>query len=169
MAGLRTTRTKAGVAQEITLTLGYTSSADVPLDAIESLAAALVDEHGLVSMLTMLRAARGDLTLTPRLEAPPVPVSFTLGSRDVNAIGLTHARRPPLALRPQLLGALTSPARHYPFGDGTNAVAWNAFQHVTTHLGAVPGAVSPGPSRSVGNAAPEPCHCRAAPPYSPVG
>ncbi|QFQ99282.1 hypothetical protein F9278_27580 [Streptomyces phaeolivaceus] len=140
IATLRTARTKAGVAQDITLTLGYTSAVNVPLDAVESLAAALVDEHGLVTMLTTLRAARADLTLTPRLEAPPIPVSFTLGTRDVNAIGLTHARRPPVALRPRQLGTPAHPALHYILGDGTDADAWTALQHLTTHLKAAPGA-----------------------------
>ncbi|MFE7837513.1 DUF6177 family protein [Streptomyces sp. NPDC057474] len=140
IATLRTARTKASVAQDITLTLGYTSAADVPLDAVESLAAALVDEHGLVSMLTTLRAALADLTLTPRLEAPPIPVSFTLGARDVNAIGLTHARRPPLAPRPRQLGTHTHPALYYRLGDGTDADAWTVLQHLTTHLKATPGA-----------------------------
>ncbi|MDX3121575.1 hypothetical protein F3K20_20215 [Streptomyces scabiei] len=139
IATLRTARTKAGVAQDITLTLGYTSAEHVPLDALASLAATLVDQHSLTTMLTTLRAARSDLTLTPRLEAPPIPVSFTLGPRDVNAIGLTHARRPPLALRPQLLGAQAHPALHYPLGDGTNADAWTAFQHLNAHLKAAPG------------------------------
>ncbi|MFD9107060.1 DUF6177 family protein [Streptomyces bottropensis] len=141
IATLRTARMKAGVAQDITLTLGYTSAADVPLEAIESLAAALVDEHGLVSMLTTLRAARADLTLTPRLEAPPIPVSFTLGAQDVNAIGLTHARRPPVAApRPRQLGTHTHPALHYLLGDGTDADAWTTFNHLTTHLKAAHGA-----------------------------
>ncbi|MFF7838862.1 DUF6177 family protein [Streptomyces ossamyceticus] len=140
IATLRTTRTKAGVAQDITLTLGYTSTADVPLDSVESLASVLVDEHGLVSMLTTLRAARADLTLTPRLEAPPVPVSFTLGARDVNAIGLTHARRPPVALRPRQLGTHAHPALHYLLSDGTDSGAWTVLQDLTTHLKAAPGA-----------------------------
>lgn len=91
-------------------------------------------------MLTTLRAARADLTLTPRLEAPPIPVSFTLGARDVNAIGLTHTRRPPLALRPRQLGTHWHPALHYVLGDGTDAAAWTALQSLTTHLKAVPGA-----------------------------
>ncbi|WP_327748968.1 DUF6177 family protein [Streptomyces europaeiscabiei] len=133
IATLRIARTKAGVAQDVTLTLGYTSAADVPLDAVESLAA-LIAEQGLVSMLATLRAARADLTLTPRLEAPPIPVSFTLGAREVNAIGLTHARRPPVDLRLRQLGPPAHPALHYVLGDGTDAAAWTALQHLTTHL-----------------------------------
>ncbi|BBC30672.1 uncharacterized protein SGFS_019660 [Streptomyces graminofaciens] len=136
----RITRTKAGVAQDIALTHGYTSATDVPLDAIEALASALVDEHGLVTMLTTLRAARADLTLTPRLEAPPLPLSFTLGARDVNAIGLTHARRPPVALRPRQLGTHAHPALHYLLSDGTDSGAWTALQDLTAHLKAAPGA-----------------------------
>ncbi|BBC36964.1 uncharacterized protein SGFS_082580 [Streptomyces graminofaciens] len=109
------------------------------MDSVESLASALVDEHGLVTMLTTLRPARAGLTLTPRLEAPPIPVSFTLCAREVNAIGLTHARRPPVALRPRQVGTHTHPGLRYPLGDGTDADAWAVFGHLTTHLKAAPG------------------------------
>ncbi|WP_229880218.1 DUF6177 family protein, partial [Streptomyces echinoruber] len=134
LATLRVSRTTAGVAQDVTLTLGYESAGDVPLDALESLAAALVDKHDLATMLTTLRAARADLTLPPCLEAPPIPVSFTLGARDVRRTGLDHARRPPLALRPRRLGPHTHPALHYPLGDGTDADAWATLQKLTAHL-----------------------------------
>ncbi|MER6358675.1 DUF6177 family protein [Streptomyces sp. NPDC001634] len=134
IATLRITRTTAGVAQDITLALGYASAADVPLNALEPLAVTLVNEHNLTTMLTTLRAARADLTLPPRLEAPPTPVSFTLGARDVRTVGLTHARRPPLALRPRQLGPHTHPALHYPLGDGTNTDSWTTLQKLTAHL-----------------------------------
>ncbi|MGI5135448.1 DUF6177 family protein [Streptomyces sp. CA-106110] len=140
IATLRTTRTTASVAQDITLTLGYPSATDVLLDAIEPLAATLANEHNLTTMLTTLRAAGSDLTLPPRLEAPPVPVSFTLGERDVRAAGLTHARHPPLALHPRPLGPHTRPALHYPLGDGTNSDAWTTLQKLTSHLKEASGA-----------------------------
>ncbi|WNM29215.1 DUF6177 family protein [Streptomyces sp. Li-HN-5-11] len=139
IATLRITRTTAGVAQDTTLTLGYALAADVPLDAIESLAATLVNEHNLTTMLTTLRAARADLTLPPHLGFPPIPVSFTLGARDVDAVGLAHARRPPLALHPRQLGPHAHPALHYPLGDGTNGDAGTTLQRLTTHLKAPPG------------------------------
>ncbi|MDX2936500.1 DUF6177 family protein [Streptomyces ipomoeae] len=140
IATLRVARTTAGVAQDITLTLGYGSAADVPLDVIESLAATLDEEHGLKTMLTTLRAAHTGLTLTPHLGAPPIPVSFTLGAGDVRTAGLTHARRPPLALHPRQLGPRTHPALHYPLGDGTNTDAWTVFHDLTNHLKAGPAA-----------------------------
>jgi len=130
----RITRTTAGVAQDTTLTLGYTTPTEVPLDTLESLAATLIDEHDLTTMLTTLRSARADLTLPAHLEAPPLPVSFTLGPRDIRAIGLTHARRPPLAMKPQQLGAPSYPALHYPLGDGTDPQAWTALQNLASHL-----------------------------------
>ncbi|MEU9925762.1 DUF6177 family protein [Streptomyces griseoluteus] len=130
----RVTRTTAGVAEDTTLTLGYTTPDEVPLDALEALAEKLVGEHDLTTMLTTLRRARADLTLPPHLEPPPLPVAFTLGSRDVRTIGLTHARRPPLAVRPRQLGPAIAPALHYPLGDGTDAAAWTALQVLSDHL-----------------------------------
>ncbi|MEU6280441.1 DUF6177 family protein [Streptomyces sp. NPDC047028] len=130
----RTTRTTAGVAEDVTLTLGYGTAEQVPLDAIEPLAAELVDAHGLATMLITLTAAGRDLTLAPVLTAPPVPVSFTLGPRDTLAIGLTHARRPPVTTKPVQLGTAADPALHYGLGDGTDADAWTALQSLTTHL-----------------------------------
>ncbi|MEU4149565.1 DUF6177 family protein [Streptomyces sp. NPDC026659] len=130
----RVTRTTAGVAEDTTLTIGYTAPDDVPLDALEHLAEKMVGEHGLTTMLTTLRVARADLTQPSLLEPPPLPVAFTLGPRDVRTIGLTHARRPPLALRPRQLGPATAPALHYPLGDGTDAAAWTALQVLSGHL-----------------------------------
>jgi len=90
-------------------------------------------------MLTTLRNARADLTLPAHLEAPPLPVSFTLGPRDTRAIGLTHARRPPLATKPQQLGTPSYPALHYPLGNGTDPQAWTALQNLASHLKNSPG------------------------------
>ncbi|WP_371330031.1 DUF6177 family protein [Streptomyces sp. TP-A0356] len=130
----RTTRTTAGVAEEVTLTVGYTAHQRAALEAIEPLAAELVTTHGLTTMLTTLRAARADLTLTPHLTAPPIPVALTLGPTDTRAIGLTHARRPSVAVKPVQLGTPSHPALHYPLGDGTNVDAWTTLQHLTAHL-----------------------------------
>jgi hypothetical protein len=138
----RITRTTAGVAQDTTLTLGYATPTEVPLDTLESLAATLVDEHALTTMLTTLRNARADLTLPAHLEAPPLPVTFTLGPRDIRTIGLTHARRPPLATKPRQLGAPNYPALHYPLGDGTDPEAWAALQNLANHLKNSPGVAS---------------------------
>ncbi|GAA2520665.1 DUF6177 family protein [Streptomyces longisporus] len=138
----RITRTTAGVAEDTTLTLGYATPAEVPLTALESLAATLVSSHGLATMLTTLRNGRTDLTLPAHLEAPPLPVSFTLGPRDVRTVGLTHARRPPLATKPRQLGSSSYPALHYALGDGTDAEAWTALQMLTSHLKDSPGVAS---------------------------
>ncbi|MEU1518554.1 DUF6177 family protein [Streptomyces sp. NPDC005811] len=134
IATQRIARTTAGVAEEITLTLGYEHPHHMPLDTLESLAATLVTEHGLTTMLTTVRAARADLTLPPRVEGPPLPVSFTLGSRDVKKVGLPHASRPPIAVQPRPLGSSASPALHYPLGDGTDPRAWTALQALGAHL-----------------------------------
>ncbi|MFF1353333.1 DUF6177 family protein [Streptomyces sp. NPDC058297] len=134
----RITRTTAGVAEESTLTLGYTNPQDVPLDSIESLASTLTTKHDLTSMLTTLRAARADLTLPPHLEGPPVPVAFTLGPRDVQTIGLQHAQHAPIPTRPKQLGITTRPTLHYSLGNGTTADAWTTLQQLTTHLNAGP-------------------------------
>lgn len=128
------THTTAGVEQDITLAIGYGRGENPPLDAIRSLAAALAAEHGLVTLLTSLRAGRRDLTTPPRLEAPPIPVAFTLGADEIREIGLAHAERPPLALRPALLGPGRHPALHYPLGDGTDADAWQDLDTLVQHL-----------------------------------
>ncbi|WP_340378929.1 DUF6177 family protein [Streptomyces sp. SS7] len=134
IATQRVARTTAGVAEEITLTLGYERPQDMPLDTLESLAATLVTEHALTTMLVTVRAARADLTLPPGVEGPPLPVSFTLGPRDVKSIGLPRAERPPIPAQPHRLGSPASPALHYPLGDGTAPESWRTLQTLTTHL-----------------------------------
>jgi len=103
IATMRVTRTATGVEEDIKLTLGYGENETPPLEAIEPLAETLVTDHGLTTMLTSLRLASRDLTTPSHLEAPPIPHSFTLGPDDVRAIGLAHARRPPINVRPAQL------------------------------------------------------------------
>ncbi|GKQ37612.1 DUF6177 family protein [Streptomyces sp. A012304] len=134
LAWIRVTRTTAGVEEDVTLTLGYRQDEALPLERVEPLAEALVVEHGLTTMLTSVRRASRDLTTAPRLQAPPVPVAFTLGARDVQGIGLTHARRPPVEVRPLALGPASAPALHYPLGDGSDAGVWTELRHLATHL-----------------------------------
>ncbi|WP_405889777.1 DUF6177 family protein [Streptomyces sp. NBC_00133] len=134
MATLRIIRTKDGVEEEITFVTGYGHDETPPLDAIEPLAETLATRHGLISLIASLRAGRRDLTVPPQLEAPPVPVAFALGPDGVSDIGLDHARRPPLNLRPVQLGPDTRPGLHYPLRDGTNAQAWDTLQQLTQHL-----------------------------------
>ncbi|MFI2430765.1 DUF6177 family protein [Streptomyces sp. NPDC018693] len=138
IATQRIARTTAGVAEEVTLTLGYDQPQNMPLDALESLAATLVSEHGLTTMLATTRPARADLTLPARLEAPPLPVCFTLGPREVRKIGLTHALRSPIEVQPRQLGSPADPALHYSLGDGTDHEAWTAFQKIGAHLKTAP-------------------------------
>ncbi|MVO90763.1 hypothetical protein GPA10_39995 [Streptomyces sp. p1417] len=134
IASLRVTRTKTGVAEEASLTLGYANDEHPPLDALKALAEALAAGPGLSAMLVTLRRARRDLTVPAHLEGAPIPVAFTLGAADVRAVGLDHARRPPLPQRPEALGPATSPALHYRLGDGTDPDAWNTLQTLTRHL-----------------------------------
>ncbi|WP_367046957.1 DUF6177 family protein [Streptomyces sp. Je 1-332] len=143
IATLRISRTATGIAQDTTLALGYGEDTAPPLDSIEALAETLITEHGLTTMLTSVRRARRDLTIPPQFEAPPIPTAFTLGPSEVNDIGLSHARRPPLNLRPTQLGTTSHPALHYPLGDNTDAEAWTTLQQLTEHLKA-----TPGPTRS---------------------
>lgn len=84
-------------------------------------------------MLTSLRAARSDLTVPPRFEAPPIPISFTLGAGELKDVGLDHALRSPLS-PPLRLGPAAEPALHYRLGDGTDPRAWNTLQQLTQHL-----------------------------------
>lgn len=138
---IRVTRTTAGVEQDVTLTLGYGEGEAPPLDAITPLAETLVEGHGLTTMLVSVRRAPRDLTTAPVLQGPPLPVAFTLGARDVRDIGLTHARRPPVAARPVALGPAAAPALHYPLGDGTDPGALTELQYLAAHLRAgMPGA-----------------------------
>ncbi|MDG9721537.1 DUF6177 family protein [Streptomyces sp. DH41] len=143
LAWIRVTRTTAGVEQDMTLVLGYGEGEEPPLEAITALAETLVVEHGLTTMLASVRRASRDLTTPPVLQAPPVPVSFTLGARDVRGIGLTHARRPPVDVRPVALGPAAEPALHYPLGDGSDAGALVGLRRLAAHLRAgVPGSGS---------------------------
>ncbi|MHB9854785.1 DUF6177 family protein [Streptomyces sp. Tue6028] len=134
LATVRITRTPAGIEEDITLTLGYGKNETPPLYVIEPLAETLATTHGLTSMLTSLRTARRDLTTPPHFEAPPIPVSFTLGSEAVRNISLTQALRPPRNLTPTQLGPPTAPAVHYPLGEGTEPHTWNTLQQLTQHL-----------------------------------
>jgi hypothetical protein len=121
------------VAQEVTLTFGCAHAAEVPLDAVESVAETLAEEHGLTTMLTTLSATGAAPEVFPRFEEPPVPVSFTLGPRDVKTAGLAHASHPPVAWSPRRLGPPAAPALHYALGAGT-AAAWADLRALTAHL-----------------------------------
>jgi hypothetical protein len=134
LATIRVLRTPAGVEEDITLALGYGSDEAPPLDAIEELATVLDTERGLVTLLTTVRAARRDLTVPPSLEAPPVPIAFTLGGAEAAAIGQARAGHPPLGLMPTRLGLAGKPALHYPLCDGTDPDAWSTFQRLIRHL-----------------------------------
>ncbi|WDV51310.1 DUF6177 family protein [Streptomyces coeruleorubidus] len=134
LATVRVLRTPAGVEEDITLALGYGENDTPPLQAIEALAAELDAEHGLVTLLTALRAARRDLTVPARLDSPPIPVTFTLGHDEARRIGPPRAEHPPFGPTPTRLGAPAGPALHYPLGNGTDPHAWSTFQQLTQHL-----------------------------------
>ncbi|MGV9880027.1 DUF6177 family protein [Streptomyces sp. NPDC003006] len=128
------THTTAGIEEHTTLALGYAPDEAPPLDAITPLAETLATEHNLTSMLTTLRTARRDLTVPPRFEAPPMPLSFTLGAAAVHDIGLTHAQHPPQGPNPSCLGPTARPALHYVLGHGTDPNSWTALQQLAQHL-----------------------------------
>ncbi|WP_328309639.1 DUF6177 family protein [Streptomyces sp. NBC_00442] len=138
LAGLRVTRAEGGVGADATLTLGYGADESVPLDAIEALATTLAGAHGLTDMFVSLRRGRRDLAVPAWFEAPPIPVSYTLGAQGVRAAGLAHARRPPLSLRPVQLGPDAAPSLHYVLGDGGDARTWASLEHLMTHLNPPP-------------------------------
>ncbi|WP_179332391.1 DUF6177 family protein [Streptomyces sp. Tue6028] len=139
IATTRITHTPAGIEEHTTLALGYGPDETVPLDSLPDLAETLATQHGLTSLLTTLRTARRDLTIPPRLEPPPIPVSFTLGPDSVRDIGLTHAENPTLDVTPIRLGPTARPALRYPLGDGTDPDAWTRLQQLNQHLGRRPG------------------------------
>ncbi|MEU2154070.1 DUF6177 family protein [Streptomyces sp. NPDC019396] len=134
LATLTVRSTTAGIEEEATLAFGYGPDETAPLEAIEPLTAALAAEHGLVSLMTSLRPGRRDLTTPPHLEAPPVPVSFSVGADDIHGIGLEYATRPPLTTTPIRLGPHARPAVHYPLGDGTDPSTWQDFETLLRHL-----------------------------------
>lgn len=134
LATVRVARTPAGVEEDITFALGYGPDEAPPLGAVEPLAQALAGGQGLASMLVSLRAARRDLTVPPRREAPPIPVSFTLGAGEVRDIGLAHAQRLPVGIIPVQYGHESAPALHYRLGDGDDPGVWTVFQQLNSHL-----------------------------------
>ncbi|MFT2017275.1 DUF6177 family protein [Streptomyces sp. 796.1] len=134
LATLEIARTRGGVGEDSTLTIGYGPGEEPPLDALPALAHTLVTQHRLGSLLVSLRAARRDLTVPAHPEPSPVPVSFTLGAEAVQDIGLHHASHPPHLAPGALLGPARRPGLYYALGDGTNPRAWAAFQHLAEHL-----------------------------------
>ncbi|WP_338672642.1 DUF6177 family protein [Streptomyces sp. SCSIO 30461] len=134
LATLTIRSTTAGIQEEATLAFGYSPDESVPLDAIEPLAATLAAEGGLVSLMTTLRPGRRDLTTPPHLQAPPIPVSLTVGADDIHDIGLEYATRPPLTTKPTQLGLHPRPAVHYSLSDGTDPNTWQNFETLLRHL-----------------------------------
>ncbi|WP_338676750.1 DUF6177 family protein [Streptomyces sp. SCSIO 30461] len=134
LATLTIRSTTAGIEEEATLAFGYSPHETMPLDAIEPLAAALAAEGGLVSLMTTLRPGRRDLTTPPHLQAPPIPVSLTVGADDIHDIGLEYATRPPLTTKPTQLGLHPRPAVHYSLSDGTDPNTWQNFETLLRHL-----------------------------------
>lgn len=95
-------------------------------------------------MLASLRSARRDLIVPPHFEAPPTPLSFTLGPAAVRETGLAHAQGLPLPFSPIRLGPTTAPTLHYRLGDGANPKAWNDLQQLTQYLKSTSGGAGSG-------------------------
>ncbi|MEO3751578.1 DUF6177 family protein [Streptomyces sp. B6B3] len=124
IATLRVARTTGGVEEDVTLALARRAPDEGELRAV---ATELVAEHGLVSLLVQSRRARGDLTVPPHLETPPVPLAFVLGAEGVREVGRDRAADPPLAgTAPARVGA----GLYYPLGDG----GWQTFQELMGYL-----------------------------------
>ncbi|MFJ2814550.1 MULTISPECIES: DUF6177 family protein [unclassified Streptomyces] len=133
LATVRVLRTPAGVEEDITLALGYAGTEAPPLHAIEPLADQLAADHGLVTLLASLRAARRDLTVPPGPESPPVPVAFTVAHAEA-----AHLTAPLAGPAPTRVGDRARPALHHDLGDGTDPRAWAALQHLTRQLDRTP-------------------------------
>lgn len=135
LATVRISRTKAGVEEDVTLALGYGAEEELPLDALQRTAEALVTRHHLQSMLVQLRKARRDLLVPPRFEGPGVPLAFVLGAEEVRGMPDDRARRTPLAEQPVRLGPKTRPAYYYPLpGDPSDLSGWSVFEQLVRHL-----------------------------------
>ncbi|CAM5620661.1 putative protein OS=Streptomyces lavendulae subsp. lavendulae OX=58340 GN=SLAV_21155 PE=4 SV=1 [Streptomyces lavendulae subsp. lavendulae] len=61
-------------------------------------------------------------------------MAFALGGAGVAEATLTHARRPPLALRPSTIGPARRPGLYYPLGDGTDPAGWDTLSTLLAHL-----------------------------------
>ncbi|WP_171110513.1 MULTISPECIES: DUF6177 family protein [Streptomyces] len=141
LATVRVRRTPAGVEEDIAVALGYGEDEPPPLHALDGLAAELDADHGLVTLLTALRAGRRDLTVPAHAEAPPVPVTFTLGRDEARRVGRSYAESPPHGPTPMPLGHAAEPALHYRLGDGTLPQAWGRFRALVDHLRPADGSV----------------------------
>ncbi|MET7810795.1 DUF6177 family protein [Streptomyces sp. NPDC005395] len=118
IATTRVLRTPLGVEEDIAVAFGYGEGEAPPMDGLAGLAAELDAGHGLVTLLVSVRSARRDLTVPPRIEAPPLPVAFALGRAEAERLG-----RPAEA------------ARHYRLGDGSDAAAWERLRDLVGRLG----------------------------------
>ncbi|MGK5640427.1 DUF6177 family protein [Streptomyces sp. URMC 126] len=135
VATLRVDRTPEGVAEDVTLALGYGPGERPPVEALPELADTLASRSGLRSLVCHLRPARRDLSVPPRFEAPPVPVAFALGSEGIRSVGFGHAARAPLAGSPLRVGPPGRPGLYYPLGDGSShGDGWAALERLTRHL-----------------------------------
>ncbi|HSA49678.1 MAG TPA: DUF6177 family protein, partial [Yinghuangia sp.] len=130
IATARIALTTGGVEEDVTFAVGYPDGAEPPLAALPGLAAELVTDHNLVSMLVQRRRARADLTIPPHLEPAPAPVAFVLGAEGVRSVGAAAASHPPLRARPTPLGTRADRGLYYPLGDA----GWKGFAELMGHL-----------------------------------
>ncbi|MFI9270239.1 DUF6177 family protein [Kitasatospora sp. NPDC052896] len=137
LATVRVARTTEGVEEDITLVIGHGPDEQPPLAALPELAAELTGSHRVRSLLAQRRTGRRDLGVPARFESIPVPLCFALGPDAVQQVGLSHARRPPIAATPRPLGPANRPGLLYPLeghGGGAPGPAWTALEQLLRHL-----------------------------------
>ncbi|MEV3856990.1 DUF6177 family protein [Streptomyces sp. NPDC050095] len=133
LATVRVLRTPTGVEEDIALTIGYASD-ELPVQEIGTLATELDADHGLASLLASVRTARGDLTVPPYFEPPPLPLTLTLGHVETRTINRDLAEHPPGIDPPITLGPPSEPVLHYRISDGNDPQGWETLQRLTRHL-----------------------------------
>jgi hypothetical protein len=134
IATMRVARTTAGVEEDVTLAVGFAENEQLPLDQLPDLASQMASEHHLQSLLAQCRTARRDLTVPAHFEEPPSPLSFAIGSQPAQWLGLDHARRPPLATAPTLVGTVDQPGVYYPLDTSSSGASWRTLDQLMRHL-----------------------------------
>ncbi|MFI9274593.1 DUF6177 family protein [Kitasatospora sp. NPDC052896] len=134
IATVRISHSDGGVEEDVTLAVGCPVGGPPAVDLLRELAEELVVEYDAQSLLAQARPGRPDLMIPARFEGLPTPLAFALGSDGVAEIGADHARRPPLATPPDLLGPAARPGFFYRLGQAQAPAAWAALEQLMRHL-----------------------------------